>query len=170
MKYGKHLIQRTQFVTYTIALLGVLYLVSCSANNRVQRILKNHPELVQNRFRDSIFINEGKIIDTQVVFKTTHDTIQYGGISIIRASDTIRIFGRTEPCTTIIRKQFVSIGDTYRPSRAEIRQQRKKTKEKETERRGNNKYRYFLIISLVANAYLLMTNIILRHLNKQNNA
>jgi hypothetical protein len=170
MKYGKHLIQRTQFVTYTIALLGVLYLVSCSANHRVQRILKNNPELVQNRFRDSIFINEGKIIDTQVVFKTTHDTIQYGGISIIRASDTIRIFGRTEPCTTIIRKQFVSIGDTSRPSRAEIRQQRKKTKDKKTEGRSNNKYRYFLIISLVANAYLLMTNIILRYLNKQNNA
>jgi hypothetical protein len=170
MKYGKHLIQRAKFTTYAIALLGILHLYSCSANNRLQRILKNNPQLVQSRFRDSIFINEGKIIDTQVVFKTTHDTIQYGGLSIIRTSDTIRIFGRTEPCTTIIRKQFVSIGDTYKPSRADNRAERRKNGGKKTEVRSNNIYRYLLIASAIANFLLLMTNIILRYLNKQNNS
>ena len=170
MKYGKHLIQRTKFVTIAIAMLGVLHLVSCSANNRLQRILKNHPQLVQSRFRDSIFINEGKIIDTQVVFKTTHDTIQYGGLSFVRYADTIRIFGRTEPCTTIIRKQYTTFGDTTKQRRASNRISRKENARQKTEKRQGNLYKYLLIVSVFFNGYLLMTNIILRYLNKQNNA
>jgi hypothetical protein len=170
MKYGKHLIQRTKFTTYAIAFFGVLYLCSCSANYRLQRILKNHPKLVQSKVVDSIVIRESKIIDTQVVFKTTHDTIQYGGLSIIRTHDTIRIVGRTEPCTTIIRNRYTTLGDSSKQRRTDNRAERRKNGGKKTEVRSNNIYRYLLIVSAIANFYLLMTNIILRYLNKQRNA
>lgn len=170
MKYGKHLIQRTKFIAIAIVGFNLFHLVSCGANNRLQRILKNHPELAKIEVRDSIVVVEGKKIDTFFSIKATHDTIQYAGISIIRYRDSFRLIGRTQPCTTIIRQSRTVIGDTTRkPSRAEIRQQRKETKVKETEQRENRKNRYymnFLCLSIVINVYLMLRNFSLKYLNE----
>ena len=62
-----------------ILLLLIFSLYSCSPANRIRRILKNHPELIQ---RDTIFRN-----DTTVVNGVSHDTIFKTGIT----SDTIII-------------------------------------------------------------------------------
>lgn len=170
MNYGKHL-QRSKFIANTIVVLVVLHLISCSSQRRLSRLLKNHPELNKVEVKDSVFISGGEKVDTFFIVKNTHDTIQYAGLSVIRTRDTIRIVGRTKPCTTLIKQYRVTIGDTSRkPSRAEIRKNRKEAKVKKTEQRQDSKYKYFLILSLIANAYLLMTNLVLRYLNKQKDA
>ena len=170
MKYGKHLIQRTKFIAIAIVGFNLFHLVSCSSHNRLQRILKNHPELNRVETKDSVFITGGEKVDTFFIVKKAHDTIQYGGLSVIRTRDTIRIVGRTRPCTTLIKQYRVTIGDTSRKlSKAEIRQQRKETKVKETEQRENRKNRYymnFLCLSIVINVYLMLRNFSLKYLNE----
>lgn len=170
MYYGKHH-QRNKFIAILLILFGVFHIFSCSSQRRLGRLLKNHPELNKVEVKDSVFISGGEKVDTFFIVKNTYDTIQYGGLSVIRTRDTIRIVGRTKPCTTLVKQYRVTIGDTSRkPSRTEIRKNRKETKVKKTEQRRDSKYKYFLIISLLANAYLLMTNLALRYLNKQKDA
>lgn len=104
MHYGNH--QRNQLTT-TCFLIGlVVCLTTCSPYNRLQRLLKNHPYLVENQIRDSVVIREGKVVDTLFSIKATRDTIQLsGGTTIIRSSDTFRFITRIEPCTTFITKR-----------------------------------------------------------------
>lgn len=104
MHYGKH--HRTNhFITILIASIGLFLLNSCSPHKRLVRLLKKHPHLIENRVKDSIVIRQGKVIDTTLLIKETHDTIQYGGTTIIRTSDTFRFITRIEPCTTFIQKR-----------------------------------------------------------------
>lgn len=170
MNYGKHY-QRSKFTTIAIIVIAVLHLVSCSSERRLSRLLRNNPQLVKTEIRDSIVIVPSKEIDTFVVLKETHDTIQYAGVSIVRFRDSFRIIGRTQPCTTIIKQYRTTIGsDTNQRNRMGVRNKRGKSNGQKTEKRSNSPYRYFLILSLIANAYLLMTNLVLRYLNKQKDA
>jgi len=178
MKHGKHY-QRSKFIALAIVILGVFHLFSCSSEyslfrnqRKLSRILKNHPELAKVEIRDSIVIVESKEIDTFFSFQTTRDTIQYAGISVIRYRDSFRFIGRTQPCTTIIRQSKTIIGDTSRkPSRAELRNQRKENKVKETAQRkdSRNKGRLILNISLLLNLYFLIS-LILWYFKKRFNA
>jgi len=104
MHYGKH--HRTnRFITILIASIGLLSIHSCSPNKRLVRLLKKYPYLIENRVKDSVVIRQGKVIDTTLLIKETHDTIQYAGTTIIRTSDTFRFITRIQPCTTFIQKR-----------------------------------------------------------------
>lgn len=104
MHYGNH--QRNQFITTCLFIGLVVCFTSCSPYNRLQRLLKNHPYLVENKIRDSVVIREGKVVDTTLFITATHDTIQlHSGTTIIRSSDTFRFITRIEPCTTFITKR-----------------------------------------------------------------
>lgn len=162
MKNGIPIIQRIKFIAYATAVFGVLHLVSCSASHRLQRILKNHPQLAQSKVVDSIVIREGKSIDTQVVFKETHDTIQYGGLSIFRIGDTIRIFGRTEPCTTIIRRQYTTIEGDKKQRGTNGRNRWQKDVSKKAEKRQNGLYRIALILSVTLNILFILKRLLSR--------
>jgi len=104
MLYGNH--SRNQFITTCIFYLLLLCGTSCSPYDRLQRLLKNHPYLVENKVRDSVVVRQGKVVDTTLLIKETHDTIQLSsGTTIIRSSDTFRFITRIEPCTTFITKR-----------------------------------------------------------------
>ena len=105
MHYGKH--HRTNSINaFFIASISLLCLGSCSPYKRFNRLLKKHPYLIQTSIKDSVVIREGKVLDTTLLIKETHDTIQLStGTTIIRSSDTFRFITRIEPCTTFIQKR-----------------------------------------------------------------
>ena len=101
----------------------ILSIIGCSPIHRLRRIIRNHPNLTNEIYEDSIIIDSVKAKDTILLFKK--DTITIEGIRIIRRGvDSIRIVADVRPCTTIIKKTIL------RPtkSKGEIRQERKSVK------------------------------------------
>lgn len=143
MYYGNH--SRNQFITTCIGFLLLLCGSSCSPYDRLQRLLKNHPYLVQNQIRDSVVIRQGKVVDTTLSITSTHDTIQLSsGTTIIRNSDTFRFITRIEPCTTFITKR-----ETIFP----------KTEQKQVQQKGD-KWAVYERISLILLLILFSLQII----------
>jgi len=136
MHYGKN--RTTKFSTILCfgIVMGLFY--SCSPHRRFARLLRNHPYLLQVQVRDSFVVREGKVIDTTLLIKETHDTIQYGGTTIIRTSDTFRFITRIEPCTTFIQKREIILP-----------KERKETGEK------RSKWEIYQIISFIVICVLL---------------
>jgi hypothetical protein len=136
MHYGKNRTTKFSAILYFGIVMGLFY--SCSPHRRFARLLRNHPYLLQVQVRDSFVVREGKVIDTTLLIKETHDTIQYGGTTIIRTSDTFRFITRIEPCTTFIQKREIILP-----------KERKETGEK------RSKWEIYQIISFIVICVLL---------------
>jgi hypothetical protein len=143
MHYGKNRTTKFSAILYFGIVMGLFY--SCSPHRRFARLLRNHPYLLQVQVRDSFVVREGKVIDTTLLIKETHDTIQYGGTTIIRTSDTFRFITRIEPCTTFIQKREIILP-----------KERKETGEK------RSKWEIYQIISFIVICVLLTLSLIVR--------
>jgi hypothetical protein len=136
MHYGKNRTTKFSAILYFGIVMGLFY--SCSPHRRFARLLRNHPYLLQVQVRDSFVVREGKVIDTTLLIKETHDTIRYAGTTIIRSSDTFRFITRIEPCTTFIQKREIILP-----------KERKETGEK------RSKWEIYQIISFIVICVLL---------------
>jgi len=143
MHSGKN--RTTKFTTLFCIGCVMVFCYSCSPHRRFARLLRNHPYLIQTQIRDSFVVREGKVIDTTLLIKETHDTIQYGGTTIIRTSDTFRFITRIEPCTTFIQKREIILP-----------KERKETGEK------RSKWEIYQIISFIVLCVLLTLSLIVR--------
>ena len=144
MHYGKN---RT-FKLTTILCIGCVMALfySCNPHRRFARLLRNHPYLLQTQIRDSFVVREGKVVDTTLIIKETHDTIQLStGTTIIRTSDTFRFITRIEPCTTFIQKREIILP-----------KDRKETGEK------RSKWEIYQIISFIVLCVLLTLSLFVR--------
>jgi hypothetical protein len=104
---------------------------SCHYSRRFNNLLENHPDLKALIYQDTIIVDSFEVKDTILVFKK--DTIQTDRIRIVRGKmDSIRIYYRERPCTTIIKKVIVQPAKTKGEVRRQSKQKKYETK-KQTE-------------------------------------
>ena len=94
-------------IRYYCYLALVLCLASCSASDRLLRILKNNPHIYENFRRDSIQIRNVRTTDSVFFFQKERDTIRFENATIYRESDTLRLVQSCPPCTTYLSKTIL---------------------------------------------------------------
>jgi len=92
---------------------GILILVSCSPQKRLNRLLTLHPELVQNdpiRIRDTTII-PGVQLDTVVLYSALKDTITIEKenlqVKLFAVNDTVYLLAETKGDTVVVEKEIV---------------------------------------------------------------
>ena len=82
--------------------LGFCY--SCDPLSRYNRLVDRYPYLVNRTVFDTIYIRNGKTLDTTFIWNQGKDTVYFGTTRIERHRDTFRFYYREQNCTTNVNK------------------------------------------------------------------
>ena len=119
--YGKF------YILPLVVLLGLIS--SCDPVHRFNRLLEQHPYLIDSIENSEVVVDSGKVVDTAFITQIEVDTFYINGIRIERIRDTFRVVYRERNCTTQINKTEI------KPTKVVEREIRKEI-QKEQKRNG----------------------------------